>query len=202
MLYSIYPFQLPSLPYDYDALEPYIDQETMHYHHDKHFKGYVDNLNKALAPYPNLQQLNLIQLLQRGRNLPAASFTDIMHNAGGVYNHSLFFENLAPENSANNIPHGMLLQMIRLQYGSFEHFKNYFSEKAADVFGSGWTYLVLTSNKNLRIVNFKNQDTPVTINASPIILFDVWEHAYYLKYRNSRKDYIENLWNIINFPKF
>ncbi|MFP3154570.1 superoxide dismutase [Lachnospiraceae bacterium ZAX-1] len=201
MPFNTYPYELPLLPYAYDALEPDIDTQTMHYHHDKHFKTYIDNLNNALQPYKALQKLTLIQLLKNPHSLPNEAYTSIMHNGGGVYNHMLFFQSLAPADQKNHEPVGLLLGLINETYGSFHNFKHIFSQKALDVFGSGWTYLLMTYDQKLKIVNLKNQETPLCMEAAPIVLFDVWEHAYYLKYKNLRADYVKQLWNVMTFPR-
>lgn len=209
MLQKKYPFELPPLPYPHEALEPYIDTETMHYHHDKHFKTYVDNLNAALAPYPELHKLTLEQILMNPHELPPDAATPILRNAGGVYNHDLYFKKLAPgreksfqnvfPHNMKNIPTGQLAKDIDDTFGSFKSFKIIFSANAKNVFGSGWTYLVRKNDGTLEIVSTQNQDTPLMMGCTPIIIFDVWEHAYYLKYRNERANYIENLWNIVVF---
>ena len=195
-----YPFELPPLPYSYDALEPYIDAETMHYHHDKHFAAYIDKLNAALEAYPQLHDTPLDKILQKSAVLPPSSRQAIMRNGGGVYNHTLFFQGLSPTDSGIHSPEGNIANMISRQFGSFEAFKEQFSAEALKVFGSGWTYLAITRERTLRIVNFKNQDTPVEKGMTPVILFDLWEHAYYLKYRNLKSDYVNTLWNIVTFP--
>jgi Fe-Mn family superoxide dismutase len=195
--FGTYPFSLPPLPYAYDALEPYIDEETMHYHYDKHFGGYIDKLNLALEPYDFLHDTPLEQLLCSPNSLPAEARVEIMNNAGGVYNHSLFFNGLAPADDDVHEPEGVLLEAIEGFFGSFEEFKESFSKEAAEVFGSGWTVLASDNEGNLTIVNTANQDVLLCEGLEPVILFDVWEHAYYLKYRNDRKDYIENLWNVV-----
>jgi Fe-Mn family superoxide dismutase len=199
MLNQKYPFELPPLAYSYDALEPYIDAETVHIHHDKHFKAYVDNLNAALKNSPRLQNKTLRELLMRPSVLPVA----VNRNAGGVYNHSLYFDKIAPPDG-QNLPTGKLSGAIDKYFGSFDNFKKIFSDNAKNVFGSGWTYLVTVRPGDpmpggLRIINTQNQDTPLAYGMSPIILFDVWEHAYYLKYKNDRAAYIENMWNIVKF---
>ena len=194
MLSGTYPFSLPEIPYPYDSLEPYIDTETMHFHYDKHFKIYIDNLNKALENYPTLKRLSLIDLVKHQDNLPL----DVSRSAGGVYNHFMFFNRIGPPNG-NNMPTGRLLTMINKSFGSFDNFKTKFSDSAKAVFGSGWTFLVITPDDRLKIVNTKNQVTPVQNNYIPVILFDIWEHAYYLKYKNLRADYIENIWNVVRF---
>ena len=194
MLTNIYPFSLPEIPYPYDSLEPYIDTETMHYHYDKHFKTYIDNLNKALEPYPALKKKTLYELVRHQDNLPI----DVSRSAGGTYNHFMFFNKIGPKNE-NSIPSERLSQIIDKTFGSFENFKKKFSDNAKSVFGSGWTYLVVTREGRLKIVNTRNQQTPVQSGYTPIILFDVWEHAYYLKYKNLRADYVENIWNVVQF---
>jgi len=203
MIDSTYPYVLPPLPYTYNALSPYIDTETMHYHHDKHFQTYINNLNKALESYPKLQKLTLNQLL-RGYacDIPYNDQLEIMHNAGGVYNHSFFFNHLAPANEPVHEPNDVFNEIIINNYNSFDYLKEKLSKQAAALFGSGWTYLVIDSLKNLIIKNYKNQDTPIQDKLTPIMCIDVWEHAYYLKYKNLRADYIKNIWNVIRFPKF
>lgn len=200
MLNSTYPYTLPPLGYDYDAFEPYIDTETMHYHHDKHFQTYINNLNKALEPHPALQKLTLKQLLTGRYPLSPSDKTAILNNGGGVYNHSLFFDGLSPALSGSHSPEGRLLALINSGYGSFEEFKNQFNLQAASVFGSGWTALAIDTQKRLRIVNLKNQDTALQQNLGILILVDVWEHAYYLKYKNLRAEYLEAIWNVLSFP--
>lgn len=197
-----YPFVLPPLPYPYEALNPYIDTETMHYHHDKHFKTYIDKLNAVLEKYPTLHNMTLTQLLSANlENLPAEDRTAIMNNAGGVYNHALFFEGLAPASENKHMPVGKLATMIDRDFGSFENFKDAFNRTALNLFGSGWACLALNENGRLEIHPLKNQETAVPLNSECLIQFDVWEHAYYLKYKNDRKNYIDNLWNVIVFPE-
>jgi Fe-Mn family superoxide dismutase len=162
----------------------------------------VDNLNAALKSNPRLQNKTLRELLMRPSVLPAA----VSRNAGGVYNHSLYFDKIAPPCGENekNIPTGKLADAIDKYFGSFDNFKKTFSDNAKNVFGSGWTYLVTIRQSGpaldgLRIINTPNQDTPLAYGMTPVILFDVWEHAYYLKYKNDRASYIENMWNIVKF---
>jgi len=197
MINKKYPYILPPLAYPYEALEPYIDAETMHLHHDKHFKTYVDNLNHALQPYAKLQTLTLGDILRNPNLLPYKDKVTIMRNAGGVYNHSLFFDRISPDGGDG--PVGRLLTNINATFGSYEQFQKLFSENAMSVFGSGWTFLVRDKHSNLKIFNSKNQQTPLEYGFEPIITFDVWEHAYYLKYKNVRADYIKNLWNVVKF---
>ncbi|MDR2531493.1 MAG: superoxide dismutase [Oscillospiraceae bacterium] len=197
--FGTYPFELPPLPFAYDALEPYIDEETMRYHYDGHFATYIRKLNTALEPYAFLQNMSLEELLCAGSTLPEDAYEDILKNAGGVYNHALFFSILAPASESVHEPDGKLLEAIEGFYGSFEHFKETFSKSAADVFGSGWTVLVSDSIGNLDIRNVANQDVLLCEGLEPVILFDIWEHAYYLKYKNDRVQFIDNLWNVIRF---
>ncbi|GHV04939.1 superoxide dismutase [Clostridia bacterium] len=194
-----YPYKLPPLPYPYDALEPYIDEETMHYHHDKHFQTYIDNLNAALAPYPALQDIPLETLLSNPEKLPDAAREAILHNGGGVYNHNAFFNGLSPAGADNHTPTGDLAKTIDAAYGSFENFKKTFNEQAASVFGSGWTMLGLTENGTPAIVKLANQSTASMLNMKPAVLVDVWEHAYYLKYKNLRAEYLQGVWNVLRF---
>ena len=199
MPYQTYPYELPPLPYAYNALEPYIDEETMHYHHDKHFKTYIDNLNRALEPYPALQKHTLEQLIGYEQSLPREAATAIMNNAGGVYNHMLFFEGLSPANSGRQEPDSALMTMIEDTFSSFDNFKKTFSQQALSVFGSGWVCLAQTAQKKLVILSLANQATVISHGATPLLLLDVWEHAYYLKYRNVRANYIEEAWNVLSF---
>lgn len=208
MLFDTYPFSLPPLPYPYEALEPYLDAETLHYHHDKHFKSYVDGLNQALKPYCGLQGLTLRQLLSAGNGgygwaspgqLPPCAAKAILRNGGGVYNHFLYFQGLAPKGTARG-PEGKLLQWICRAYGSVEQFQQAFTQCAMEVFGSGWTVLGLLPNGALRIFRLKNQETLVCAKIRPLLMVDLWEHAYYLKYKNLRKEYLENLWHVLSFP--
>lgn len=197
---NYYRFELVPLPYDYSALEPYIDTETMQLHHDKHLGAYVDKLNAALEGYPRLQSLSLEQLLQNQRMLPPVVRRDIVNNGGGVYNHNFFFEVLRPP-IENNRPFGQLEFNIDRIYGTFEEFKERFKEMALDVFGSGYLWLVLNRRGVLELMPTANQDTPIAYRYKPIITIDVWEHAYYLKYQNRRGEYIDNYWNVVNWQK-
>lgn len=199
MIYETYPFAKPPLPYEYEALEPYIDAQAMHYHYDKHFENYIKGLNAALKPYPQLQKMTLLELLSNSRILPPEARTAILNNGGGVYNHSLYFNNLSPASENNHIPKEALMKQINQSFGSFEVFKEAFSKKALSVFGSGWTYFGKNLYGDLEIINVPNQNTLVAQNFQPIILVDVWEHAYYLQYKNLRADYINNIWNILKF---
>jgi Fe-Mn family superoxide dismutase len=196
--FGTYPFKLPPLPYAYNALEPYIDEETMHYHYDKHFAGYINKLNAALEPFTELHDLTLEQLLCC-EDLPEEAQEAILNNAGGVYNHTLFFNQLAPASEpVHELPlDSLLMEAIEGNFGNFDNFKLQFNKSAGEVFGSGWTMLVSDKEGNLDIRNVANQDVLFCEGLEPVILFDVWEHAYYLKYKNDRAQYVENLWNVI-----
>jgi len=202
MPFHTYPYELPPLPYAYDALEPHIDAETMHLHHDRHFRRYVSQLNQALAPHLEMQRRSLEQLLRCPISLPREERNAILHNAGGVYNHTRFFQGLAPAGLEDRQPSGRLLRCIENQFSSFKNFKSLFSRQAIDLFGSGWTCLVLCGPSQLKIVNLSNQETALPCYSAPLLIFDVWEHAYYLKYRNSRSDYVNQLWSVLKFPEF
>lgn len=194
---EVYMYTLPSLPYAYDALEPYIDARTMEIHHNKHHQAYVDNLNKALEGYPELQQKPLEQLLKNLASIPEKVRNAIGNNGGGHYNHS-FFWGMMKKNGGGQ-PHGQLAQEIIKIFGSFEKFQEQFNAAAKAQFGSGWAWLVLDKNGRLLIKELSNQDTPLAYEFKPIMCLDVWEHAYYLKYQNRRPDYISAWWNVVNW---
>lgn len=194
-----YPFKLKPLPYDYDALEPYIDRETMHFHHDKHHQTYVDNLNKTLENYPELHKKTLVELLQNLEVLPEEIQTAVRNNGGGVLNHNLYFDGMTP--ASTKAPEGKLAEAINQAFGSFENFKETFKKAALGRFGSGWVWLVSDENGNLKIISTPNQDVPMNLKVNPILEIDVWEHAYYLKYQNRRAEYIDNWFNVIDWKK-
>jgi superoxide dismutase, Fe-Mn family len=189
-------FTLPPLPYKYDDLEPYIDARTMEIHYTKHHQGYINSLNEALAGYPDLQSKSLEELLQSLETLPEAICTTVRNNAGGDYNHSLFWNWMVKGGST---PRGMIRTDIEKSFSSYEAFKEKFSQAAKTRFGSGWAWLVLNKQGNLEITSSANQDTPVSQGQVPILGLDVWEHAYYLKYQNRRVDYIEAWWHVVNW---
>ena len=195
-----YPFKLRELPYKYNEIEPYIDEKTIILHHDKHLKNYVDKLNLTLTPYPKLYNLTLIELLKNLDALPNEIKERVRNNGGGVYNHNLYFEGIRRGN-INNVPKGMLADKINEQYINFSNLYTNFKKKALKVFGSGYAWLALDENNNLVIIGTKNQDTILNLNMCPIILIDVWEHAYYLKYNNRREEYIDNYKYIINWDE-
>ena len=186
---------LPPLPYAPDALEPYIDKQTMEIHHGKHHAGYVNNLNKALEGHTQLQALSLEELLADLDKVPENIRTAVRNNAGGHFNHSLFWKIMK---KGGGEPHGPLADAIKSTFGSFAEFKTKFSTAAATRFGSGWAWLLLKDGK-LTVESTPNQDNPVITGGKPIMGLDVWEHAYYLKYQNRRPDYIEAWWNVVNW---
>jgi len=196
-----YPFELMPLPYAYNVLEPYIDEKTMQLHHDRHLQTYVNNLNAALKDYPELHYWGLDQLLYYSYMLPEAIRTAVINNGGGVYNHNMFFAGLISPAEAKNQTAPNLMREINSQFGSFDAFKKQFKAQALGVFGSGYTWLAADNNGKLQIVNIKNQYTVLPMNLCPIMLIDVWEHAYYLKNYNVRADYIDNWFNVLNLTQ-
>ena len=188
-------YTLPALPYDYAALEPAISEEIMHLHHQKHHQGYVNKLNAALSQRPEAS-LSLEQLLRQAKSLPEDIRTAVINNGGGHYNHSLFWQIMSPHGGGE--PNGRLLVDIVQKYGSFQQFVDAFSNKALGVFGSGWAWLM----PNMDIVTTQNQINPIMDGEpSPILGLDVWEHAYYLDYKNVRADYVKAWWNVVNWPE-
>lgn len=190
-------FQLSELPFSYDSLEPFIDEETMRVHHDGHHATYVKNLNEALSGQDKFLNMDVEKLLKSLDQVPEEIWVKVKNNAGGHFHHSLFWTLLKKDGGQ---PSGKLLEDIIGTFGSFEEFKGKFDVSASAVFGSGWAWLVL-ENGNLKIINTPNQDSPVSLGLSPILTLDLWEHAYYLKYKNKRADYIQNFWNIINWEE-
>jgi len=188
-------YQLPPLPIEYDALEPFIDEKTMHFHHDKHHQTYVDNLNKALEKYPELQEKTVEELLQ-SKKIPEEIRIPVARNAGQHWNHSFFFSIL----KKGTTPHGEILKEINKKFGSFDNFKTEFTKSSTTLFGSGWVWLVYNKGK-LEILQTPNHETPITNKITPVLVLDVWEHAYYLKYQNRRAEYIEAFFNVINWDK-
>ncbi|MFP3767456.1 superoxide dismutase SodA [Streptococcus sp. TATVAM-FAB35] len=188
---------LPELPYAYDALEPYIDAETMTLHHDKHHATYVANANAALEKHPEIGE-DLEALLSDVNSIPADIRQAVINNGGGALNHSLFWEFLSPEKQE---PTADVLAAIEEAFGSFEDFKTAFTQAATTRFGSGWAWLVVNKDGKLEVTSTANQDTPLSEGKKPILALDVWEHAYYLKYRNVRPNYIKAFFDIINWAK-
>ena len=194
-----YPFVVRPLPYAYDALVPVLDQETMAFHHDKHYKTYVDNLNSALSDYPELQGKSLKELLTEIDLLPAPVRTSIRNNGGGVFNHELYFDSM--KSPVGQDPTGALAEAIDRDFGSYKQWKEQMKQAAMGQFGSGWAFLVADRDGKLSIVQTANQNVPDLDDYTPILLVDVWEHAYYLQYQNRRADYLEGWFGLINWRK-
>jgi superoxide dismutase [Mn] 2 len=190
-------FELKPLPYGYGALEPFIDEKTMIVHHDRHLAAYVDNLNKALKGRSELQDMTLLELLRDIDQLDPNIQTAVLNNAGGVYNHNFFFENMAPHGSTQL--HGRVKDAIIGTFGSFDNFKESFSNYAMSRFGSGYAWLGLNRSARLEIISTPNQIVPQNDGIRPILTIDVWEHAYYLKHLNKRADYIKDWFSVINW---
>ena len=188
-------YTLPDLPYAYNALEPYIDEETMHYHHDKHHQTYVNNLNGAVEKHPELFSKSAKELITDLAAIPEDIRGAVRNNGGGHANHSLFWQIMGPDGGHLN---GPVQEAVRKTFGSEEDFKKLFAQAAATRFGSGWAWLVV-HNKELEIMSTANQDSPLSEGKTPILALDVWEHAYYLKYKNARVDYISAFWNVVNW---
>jgi superoxide dismutase, Fe-Mn family len=188
-------FSVPDLPYDYDALEPHIDEATMRVHHDKHHQAYVDKANGALEG-TEWADRDVEDVLQSLDSLPADKQGPVRNNGGGHYNHSLFWQMLSPD--GGGAPSGDLAAAIDAAFGSFDEFKTKFKEAGIARFGSGWAWLVKDGD-GVAIVSTPNQDSPVSDGKTPLLGCDVWEHAYYLKYQNKRPDYIDAFWNVVNW---
>ncbi|MEG0908519.1 MAG: superoxide dismutase [Lactococcus sp.] len=191
-------YTLPELPYAYDALEPFFDEETMHLHHDKHHQTYVNNLNAAIEKHPEFFDKTVEELVAYLDRLPEDIRVAVRNNGGGHLNHTMFWEWLAP--NAGGSPTGDIAAAIDEAFGSFDDFKAEFKAAATGRFGSGWAWLVLDYGK-LKVVSTANQDNPISDGQIPVLGLDVWEHAYYLKYHNVRPDYIEAFFNLINWDK-
>lgn len=191
-------YTLPDLPYAFDALEPYIDEETMHLHHDKHHNTYVTNLNAAIEKHLELGEKTIEELLSDMDAVPTDIKTAVRNNGGGHANHSFFWKIMAP--NAGGEPTGAIKEAIDEAFGDFATFKEEFKKAAAGRFGSGWAWLVMENGK-LAITSTANQDSPLMEGKTPILGLDVWEHAYYLKYKNVRPDYIEAFWNVVNWEE-
>jgi Fe-Mn family superoxide dismutase len=191
------PFKLPSLPYSTDALEPYIDSQTMHIHHDFHHGSYVNNLNKALEGYPELQNRSLDDLIRNLNSLPEEIRTPVRNHGGGHFNHSIFWTIMGP--NAGGEPTGAIATVIDEVFGNFDNFKTQFNDAGAKHFGSGFVWLVRTADGKFEIVSLPNQDCPWSDGHYPILCNDVWEHAYYLTYQNRRPEYLKQWWNTVNW---
>jgi Fe-Mn family superoxide dismutase len=192
------PYQLPALPYAFDALEPHIDAKTMEIHHDKHHAAYVNKLNEATANHPDLQAKSVEDLLRGFDQIPEQIRGAVRNHGGGHANHSLFWQIMGPNGGGN--PSGDLAGALQQAFGSFESFKEKLANAAAGQFGSGWGWLVVSDGK-LDVIARPNQDSPLMEGKTPLLGVDVWEHAYYLKYQNRRPDYLAAWWNTINWSE-
>lgn len=193
-------YTLPDLPYAYSALEPYIDEMTMHIHHDKHHATYVKNLNDTLAGQNELLTLPVEKLIADVSRVPEAIRMKVINNGGGHANHSFFWTVMAGNGTGGKRPSGNIATAIDATFGSFEKFQEQFSTVALNHFGSGWAWLVADNGK-LTITDTSNQDSPVATGKTPVLTIDVWEHAYYLKYQNMRIEYIKAWWNVVNWTE-
>lgn len=191
-------FTLPQLGYDYNALEPHIDAQTMEIHHTKHHQGYVNKANKALENYPEWLEKSPCEVLRQLNQVPKEVQTPVQNNVGGVSNHTFFWGILSP--NGGGTPQGKLAEKIQETFGSFEQFQEEFNAAAASRFGSGWAWLVIKEGE-LSVISTANQDSPLSLGYERILGLDVWEHAYYLKYQNKRPDYIQAFWNIVDWEK-
>ena len=190
-------FEVPPLPYEYNALEPHIDEETMHLHHDKHHQAYVTNANNALEG-TEWADKPVEEVLQNLSSIPDDKRGAVRNNAGGHYNHSLFWEWMGPNGGGE--PDGALRDALDAAFGSFDDFKARMKAAGVGQFGSGWAWLV-HDGSGLAVVSTPNQDSPISDGRTPLLGVDVWEHSYYLKYQNRRPDYIDAWWNVVNWPK-
>jgi Fe-Mn family superoxide dismutase len=191
-------YDVPPLPYDYDALEPHIDEETMRVHHDKHHQAYVDKANAALEG-TEWADKDVEEVLKNLDALPSDKQGPVRNNAGGHYNHTLFWESMSPDGGGE--PSGDLGSAIESKFGSFDDFKSKFKDAGVGRFGSGWAWLVADGSGGVDLVTTPNQDTPLADGKTPLLGCDVWEHAYYLKYKNKRPDYIDAWWNTVDWAK-
>jgi len=192
-------YELPPLPYDYSALEPYIDTQTMQIHHDKHHQTYVTNVNNALQGQDQLASMSVDDLLRNINQVPENIRTAVRNNAGGHSNHSMFWNIMKPNGGGE--PTGDLASAIQQAFGSFDAFKTAFNDAGTKRFGSGWAWLVLDSSGKLQVISTANQDSPLMDGLYPVMGNDVWEHAYYLKYQNRRPEYLNAWWNVVNWDE-
>jgi superoxide dismutase, Fe-Mn family len=191
-------FEVPPLPYDYNALEPYIDTQTMQLHHDKHHAAYVNNLNNAVNN-TDFASKNVDDILRNINDVPQGVRAAVQNNAGGHSNHSMFWAIMKPNGGGE--PTGALASAIQQTFGSFDQFKAAFNDAGVKRFGSGWTWLVLDQSGKLSVISTANQDSPLMNGQYPVMGNDVWEHAYYLKYQNRRPDYLAAWWNVVNWDE-
>jgi Fe-Mn family superoxide dismutase len=191
--------EVPALPYAYNALEPHIDEQTMHLHHDKHHAAYVAKLNGAIEKHPELGSKTPEELLRNLNTVPEDVRGAVRNNGGGHVNHTMFWQIMGPNKGGN--PTGAIADAITKAFGSFEAFKEKFEAAGANQFGSGWAWLVRTRSGELKVTSTPNQDNPISNGEYPVLGNDVWEHAYYLKYQNRRPDYLKAWWNVVNWDE-
>ena len=191
------PFELAALPYDYSALEPYIDTQTMQIHHDKHHAAYVTNLNKVLESAPELAGKSINEIVANLSAVPEKIRQAVINNGGGHYNHTLFWEIMGP--NAGGEPKGDLAKAIDAAFGNYEGLREKMNNAGMTRFGSGWAWLVADKTGQLQVLSTANQDSPLSNGQQPLVGIDVWEHAYYLKYQNRRADYLGAWWNVVNW---
>lgn len=191
-------FEVPALLYNYNALEPHIDEMTMHVHHDKHHQAYVTKLNEAIEKHPELASKSVEELVQDLESVPEDIRMAVRNQGGGHLNHTWFWQSMAPE--AGGEPTGALAEAITQAFGSFADFTTQFNEAGVKQFGSGWVWLV-KDGESLKIMSTPNQDNPLSLGLTPLLGNDVWEHAYYLKYQNKRPDYLAAWWSVVNWPE-
>jgi Fe-Mn family superoxide dismutase len=194
-----YPFELPKLKFDYKALESYIDEKTLNIHHTKHHQGYIDSLNKVMEAFPEYQKYSLEELLSNLNALPEALSKAVKSFGGGHFNHNFFWDALSSKPNLNNEPSELLLEKINKTFKSFEGFKQDFLKQALSIVGSGWVWLCVDQAGELVIIPTYNHETPYALKMQPILLLDVWEHAYYLKYQNRRAEFVAAWWNLIDW---
>lgn len=191
--------QLPPLPYEYNALEPHIDEQTLHVHHDKHHATYFNNLKAALEAHTDLQAKSLESLLSNIESVPEGIRTAVRNNGGQHFNHTFYWESMIP--GGGGAPSGALAAAINKEFGSFTKFQEEFTKAAVTRFGSGWAWLAMNKDGHLVVYNTSNEGCPLMMGDIPLLTVDVWEHAYYLKYQNRRADYVAAWWNIVNWAK-
>ncbi|MCR8963635.1 superoxide dismutase [Brevibacillus halotolerans] len=192
------PFSLPKLQYNYDELEPYLDARTMEIHHGKHHATYVTNLNKAIENYPQFKNATVEELISNLNDVPEEIRTAVRNHGGGHYSHSLYWSIMSPTGGGN--PDGGIAKGIEKHFGSFAQMKDELTKAAVSRFGAGWGWLVVNGDK-LEVTSTPNQDTPFMENKTPILVVDVWEHAYYLQYQNKRPDFVSSWWNVVNWEE-
>lgn len=194
-----YPFELPKLKFAYNALEPYMDEKTLKIHYTKHHQSYIENLNKMMENFPEYQKHSLEELLANLNALPGDLKKTVKNFGGGHFNHIFFWDTICGRSDLKNAPSELLLENINKTFGSFEEFKKKFLNKALSIVGSGWVWLCVDKIGDFKIISTYNHETPYILKMQPILVLDVWEHAYYLKYQNKRAEFVEAWWNIIDW---